>query len=103
MYDGRCDGHEILRLAGEEMQLVQRQQPLQLGDGIRRIVDPDIDEPVVGAEVAAILPNHQQRRRLHSAFVAATRLSGLERSHQSVRQAASAVLERLGKILHRLI
>ena len=47
------------------MQLVQHQQPFQLGDWIHRVVDPKVDKSVVGPEIAAVLPHHQQRRALH--------------------------------------
>ena len=82
---------------------MQCQQPLQLGDRIRGVVDPDVDESVVRPEVAAVLPNHEQGGRLHPALVAATRLPRLERRQQAVRELTAALLEALGQVLHRLV
>ena len=39
---------------------MQVEQPLQLLDGRRVVVDPEIDEPVVAAGVAASFTDHQQ-------------------------------------------
>ena len=88
---------------GKKCSLCKREQPLQLGDRVRRVVDPDVDEAVVGAEVAAVLPDHQQGGGLHAALVAAAGLARLERGHQPVRQAPAAPLEGLGQVLHRLV
>ena len=101
--DVRRDRNQVRRLAGEEVQLVQRQQALQLRDRIGRVVDPDVDEAVVGAEVAAVLPDDEQRGRLHPALVAAAGLARLERRHQPVGEVAPAPLERLREVLHRLV
>ena len=101
--DVRGDRDQVLRLAGEEVQLVQRQQPLELRDGIGSVVDPDVDEAVVGAEIAAVLPHDEERGRLHAALVAAAGLARLERGHQPVGQAALGPLERLRQVLHRLV
>ncbi len=56
-----------------------------------------------GAEVAAVLPDYEERRALHAALVTSAGLAGLERRHQPVREAAPAPLEGLGQVLHGLV
>ena len=69
--DGRGDRLELPGVAGEEMELVQPEQALQLADRILVIVDSDVDEPVVRAQIAGVLSHHQQRGGLHPALVPA--------------------------------
>src|SRR5215217_4972022 len=101
--DWRGDWNEILWLAGEEVQLVQGEQPLELRDRIGSIVDSDVDEAIVRAEIAPIFPYHEQGGGLHASLVPSTGLTRLERCHEPVSQITGGALEGFRQVLHRLI
>src|SRR5919109_3401726 len=62
--------------------LVQRVQPFQRGDRLGMIVDAQIDECVRQASVTGVLLDHEQRRRLLTAAVAARSLRGSQTADQ---------------------
>lgn len=66
--------------------LVDGQQAREFFDGSRMILDPQIDVTVVRSIVATLVANHEEGRRLPSAFVPTGGLPGGQGSHQPVRQ-----------------
>ena len=64
------------------------EDPSELVDGIRVIVDTEVDVAIVPALVAAALSHDQQRRRLPATPVPPGRVAGDERGEQPVAQIA---------------
>ena len=102
-HDRRRERQEVFRAAGEEVEPVQPVQPSQLAERIGVVVDADVDIAVVQAQIPAVLPHHEQRRRLHAAPVSTTRLPGDQRRHQPVGERPRSALERLRHVLHGLV
>ncbi len=73
--DGVVDRQHVLRRGGEVVELVQLEQARQLVDRRRVIVDAQVDVAVVEAAVTAAGLDHDQRRALLAALVAARALS----------------------------
>src|SRR5438445_4211118 len=94
---------EVLGAALEEVQPVQRVQPLQLADGVGVVVDADVDVAIVAAQVARVGADHEQRRRLHPPLVPAAGLAGGEGGHQPVGERARGPQVRVRHVLHRLV
>jgi hypothetical protein len=82
--------------AGAEIEIMQRQEAAQLLHRLRGVVDPQIDEHIVGAEIAALMPCHIERRRLATAAIPAGGVAGLERREQPVGKRAGPGGERRG-------
>ncbi len=72
----------LRRLA--EIEVVEAEKPLELVDRRRVVVDPQVDEHVGEARVAAALPDDEERRRLLAAPVAAGGLRSGEAGDQAV-------------------
>src|SRR5438309_251026 len=94
---------EVLGAALEEVQPVQRVQPLQLADGVGVVVDADVDVAIVAAQVARVGADHEHRRRLHPPLVPAAGLAGGEGGHQPVAGRARGPQVRVRHVLHRLV
>ena len=60
--------------------------PLQLLDGLRVVVDAEVDGDVARAAVAAVLADDEECRRLAAAAIAAGRLGGREAGQEPLRQ-----------------
>ena len=69
-----------------EVELAEGEQPGQLGDRRLVVVDPQVDGDVVEAAVPGALLDHEQRRRLPAAGVAARRVTGGQGLEQPPRQ-----------------
>ncbi len=74
-------------------------QPPELDDRVRVIVDPDVDRPVVEAAVAAAGARHQEHRRLLAAAVAAGGVTGGEGGVQTLGERLPGAAEE--GLLHR--
>ena len=76
------DRHLLLLGGGGQVEVVEVEQPGQLGDRLGVVVDAQVDRDVVEAAVPGALLDHQQRRRLPAARVAAGRVAGGQRVEQ---------------------
>ena len=74
--------------------------PDELVDGIRMVVNAQVDVAVVAPLVPAAVADDQQRRGLPSALVPARRVAGHERGQQPVAQVALGLGERAGELGH---
>ena len=74
------DRAHVFRRGREVVQLVQLQQARELVDRRRVVVDAQVHVAVVEAAVAAARFEHDQRRALLAALVAAFALAGRERA-----------------------
>src|SRR6267143_5030301 len=99
-YEGRAERQDILRiLAIQQGEVVDGEDPVQLLDRPRMVVDPDVDPAVVEAPVPAAVPDHEEGRRLLPAAIASRRLPGAEGREEANRQVALGRFERMA---HRL-
>src|SRR5437870_8858832 len=72
--------------------------PLQLFDWFRIVVDLQLQYGVVVQPHAAVLLHDDERRRLLTARIAAAGLSPLERRDEALRQVAGRLLERVDHV-----
>ena len=80
------DRHLLLVGGGGEVEVVEVEEPGQLGDRCGVVVHPQVDRDVVAAAVAGTLADDQQRGRLAPALVTARVVAGGQRGEQPVRQ-----------------
>ena len=78
------DRHLLLLGRGGQVEVVEREQPGQLGDRLGVVVDAQVDGDVVEPAVPGLVLDHEQRRGLPAAGVAAGRVAGGERLEQPV-------------------
>ncbi len=102
-HHGTLQAHLPARVGRPEVEPVEAHQPVQLLDGPRVVVDPQVQPAVVVTAVATLGFDHQQGGRLLPAPVATRRLGRAQRLDQALLHGQAAVAGRLvgpGHLVH---
>src|SRR3989454_3396315 len=100
----RLEEDDILRIfAVQQGEIVHIEDPDELLDRGRMIVDADVDPAVVDARISTAVTDHEHRRALLAPLVSAGSLPGAQRRQETDGEVALCHLERPGQRLQDVL
>jgi hypothetical protein len=88
-------GRELVAAIHAQVGAIQDHEPPELGEGLRMVLDAQIEEAIRPRAAARRPPHDDERRRLAAADVAAGGFGGVERGEEALGEVALRLLERL--------